>query len=70
MWDNRCTLHMAVPDNDHSQPRVMHRTTVSGTPSGRILNEGAAAALMDRHVARDELLYRALGSDDPTVRPD
>jgi taurine dioxygenase len=44
MWDNRCTLHMAVPDNDHSQPRVMHRTTVSGTPSGRILNEGAAAA--------------------------
>jgi taurine dioxygenase len=40
MWDNRCTLHMAVPDNDHSQPRVMYRTTVSGTPSGRILNEG------------------------------
>jgi len=39
MWDNRCTLHMAVPDNDHQQARVMHRTTLSGTPSGRILNE-------------------------------
>jgi taurine dioxygenase len=44
MWDNRCTLHMAVPDHDHSQPRVMYRTTVTGTPSGRILNEDSAAA--------------------------
>jgi taurine dioxygenase len=44
MWDNRCTLHMAVPDHDHSQPRVMHRTTVTGTPSGQILNEDSAAA--------------------------
>lgn len=34
LWDNRCTLHMAVPDNDHLQPRVMHRTTITGTPCG------------------------------------
>lgn len=39
MWDNRCTLHMAVPDNDHLQPRVMHRTTISGTPCGALVNE-------------------------------
>jgi taurine dioxygenase len=43
MWDNRCTLHMAVPDNDHSQARIMHRTSISGSPCGRILNEDMAA---------------------------
>jgi taurine dioxygenase len=39
MWDNRCTLHMAVPDNDHRQTRLMHRTTITGTPSGEVLEE-------------------------------
>lgn len=39
MWDNRCTLHMAVPDNDHRQVRLMHRTSISGTPCGRVLDE-------------------------------
>jgi taurine dioxygenase len=39
MWDNRCTLHMAVPDNDHRQARLMHRTSISGTPCGRVLDE-------------------------------
>lgn len=34
LWDNRCALHMAVPDNDHLQPRVMYRTTLTGTPCG------------------------------------
>jgi taurine dioxygenase len=34
MWDNRCTIHMAVADNDHEQRRLMHRTTVLGTGSG------------------------------------
>ena len=38
LWDNRCTLHMAVPDNDHLQPRVMYRTTVSGTPCGTLVD--------------------------------
>lgn len=44
MWDNRCTLHMAVPDNDHLQARVMHRTTLTGTPSGRVLDDTGASA--------------------------
>jgi taurine dioxygenase len=44
MWDNRCTLHMAVPDHNHSQPRVMYRTTISGTPSGQVLNEDQTIA--------------------------
>jgi len=44
MWDNRCTLHMAVPDHNHQEPRLMYRTTISGTPSGQILNEDRAAA--------------------------
>lgn len=44
MWDNRCTLHMAVPDNDHEQARIMHRTTLTGSPCGQILNEEREAA--------------------------
>ncbi len=39
MWDNRCTLHMAVPDNDHEQRRLMHRTTVLGTGSGEYASD-------------------------------
>ena len=34
IWDNRCTMHNAVNDYDHSQLRHMERTTVRGTPSG------------------------------------
>jgi taurine dioxygenase len=34
VWDNRCTLHTAVHDNDHEQKRMLHRTTILGTPSG------------------------------------
>ncbi|MEM6727671.1 MAG: TauD/TfdA family dioxygenase [Pseudomonadota bacterium] len=37
MWDNRSVLHMAVADNDHVQDRLMHRTTVIGDKSGRLL---------------------------------
>lgn len=35
MWDNRCTMHMALADYTHDQPRHMHRITVLGTPCGR-----------------------------------
>lgn len=35
MWDNRCTMHMALADYSHSSPRHMHRTQISGTPLGR-----------------------------------
>lgn len=38
IWDNRCTMHMAVPDYTHDQTRHMHRLTVLGTPCGRSLN--------------------------------
>jgi taurine dioxygenase len=34
LWDNRCTMHLAVGDFDESQIRHMERTTVKGTPSG------------------------------------
>ena len=47
MWDNRCTLHQAVADNDHQQARIMHRTSLVGAPCGEILpDESAAAAAM------------------------
>lgn len=44
MWDNRCTLHQAVADHDHSELRIMQRTTISGEACGRILPEDAEAA--------------------------
>ena len=43
MWDNRCTLHMAVADNDHEQARIMHRTTLVGQPCGEVLQEDHTA---------------------------
>jgi taurine dioxygenase len=37
IWDNRCTLHNALKDFDHSSPRHMVRMAVLGTPLGRIV---------------------------------
>ena len=37
MWDNRCTLHMALGDFDQNERRHMERTTVVGTPSGYVV---------------------------------
>ncbi|MDO8279538.1 MAG: TauD/TfdA family dioxygenase [Burkholderiaceae bacterium] len=37
MWDNRCTLHLAMADYSHDQTRHMHRITVLGEPCGRLL---------------------------------
>ncbi len=34
LWDNRCTMHMALGDFDPAENRYMERTTISGTPSG------------------------------------
>jgi taurine dioxygenase len=34
LWDNRCTMHLAVGDFDETKIRHMERTTVKGTPSG------------------------------------
>ena len=44
MWDNRCTLHQAVADNDHQQARSMHRTSLVGLPCGEILPEAGKPA--------------------------
>jgi len=37
LWDNRCTMHMALADFDQNQRRHMERTTVLGTPSGYVV---------------------------------
>lgn len=39
IWDNRCTLHNALKDFDHSSPRHMVRMAVLGSPLGRTLAE-------------------------------
>ena len=41
MWDNRCAMHMAPADYAPGQPRLMHRITILGQPSGRFLHEQA-----------------------------
>jgi taurine dioxygenase len=37
IWDNRCTLHYALADFDHSSPRHMVRMAVLGAPLGRVV---------------------------------
>lgn len=37
LWDNRCTMHMALADFDQQQRRHMERTTVMGTPLGYVV---------------------------------
>ena len=52
MWDNRCTMHLALGDYDRSKLRHLERTTVMGTPSGHVstlpaeLADSAAVATM------------------------
>jgi len=36
MWDNRCTMHVALGDFDETKRRHMERTTILGTPSGQV----------------------------------
>jgi taurine dioxygenase len=42
MWDNRCTLHVALADFDQSKPRHMTRTSLLGEVTGRVLTEESA----------------------------
>jgi taurine dioxygenase len=42
MWDNRCTMHVALGDYDEAERRHLERTTVKGSPSGYYLQQGAA----------------------------
>ncbi|MBM3341761.1 MAG: TauD/TfdA family dioxygenase [Betaproteobacteria bacterium] len=37
LWDNRCTMHIALADFDQNERRHMERTTVMGTPSGYVV---------------------------------
>lgn len=37
LWDNRCTMHIALADFDQNVRRHMERTTVMGTPSGYVV---------------------------------
>jgi len=32
LWDNRCTQHCATPFDEAGYVRLMHRTTLEGTP--------------------------------------
>lgn len=36
IWDNRCTMHVALGDFDQTRLRELYRTTVLGTPSGHV----------------------------------
>ncbi|MGD9921586.1 MAG: TauD/TfdA dioxygenase family protein, partial [Pseudorhodoplanes sp.] len=42
MWDNRSAMHLAVADFDHSTPRHMLRTQISGEALGRVAGQPAA----------------------------
>lgn len=42
VWDNRCTMHLALTDFDVREKRNMHRTCVLGETVGRYENEPAA----------------------------
>jgi taurine dioxygenase len=37
LWDNRCTMHIALGDYEDGDIRHLERTTVKGTPSGYYL---------------------------------
>ena len=37
LWDNRCTMHIALGDYADGESRHLERTTVRGTPSGHYL---------------------------------
>ncbi|WP_149537762.1 TauD/TfdA dioxygenase family protein [Siccirubricoccus phaeus] len=43
LWDNRCTCHVALPDFDQTQPRLMLRCSLEGEAEGRLAEAGPAA---------------------------
>lgn len=42
MWDNRCTMHLALMDYDHTQLRRLFRTTILGDHRGEYVPQEAA----------------------------
>ncbi|WP_454719993.1 MULTISPECIES: TauD/TfdA dioxygenase family protein [Cupriavidus] len=51
MWDNRCTMHLALMDYDHQQLRRLFRTTLEGDSRGEYLSETAAEHAAERAAA-------------------
>jgi taurine dioxygenase len=45
MWDNRCTLHIALADYQHTSPRHMLRTTLLGEECGKLVDENEIAKI-------------------------
>ncbi len=43
LWDNRCTCHVALPDFDQSQARLMLRCSLQGEAVGRLAETEPAA---------------------------
>ncbi len=43
VWDNRCTMHIALGDYEQALERHMERTTVLGTPSGHVAVDAEVA---------------------------
>jgi taurine dioxygenase len=41
MWDNRCTMHLALADFDQTQTRHMQRTSLLGEEMGYVVKEAA-----------------------------
>ena len=39
LWDNRCTMHVALGDYREGELRHLERTTIKGTPSGYHLQQ-------------------------------
>jgi taurine dioxygenase len=57
MWDNRCTMHIALPDFDQTQPRHMLRCSLKGDRIGRVWHgEDSVAALAPPEQAMRELV--------------
>jgi taurine dioxygenase len=54
MWDNRCTQHVALPDFDQTQPRLMLRCSLEGEVTGRLLEPGKAR-IDDREALMQQL---------------
>ncbi len=42
LWDNRCSMHMALADFDQTQRHHMEHTTVLGTRSGYAIASASA----------------------------
>jgi taurine dioxygenase len=45
LWDNRCTLHIALADYEHTSPRHMLRTTILGDKVGQVVGDDELAKI-------------------------